>query len=115
MTTYANVVPLYLELANIGKEGSAWKVRIKNTTDRTVTVYYNTKMCTESDAKNWTNLKDVSSFTLAAGATKTVVISERFLATSIAVSFYSNSTRYISYANGLSANGGINVMYNKTK
>ena len=91
MTMRSNLLPLYLGLANSGKSGSAWKIRITNPTDHTITVYYNTKMCTEADAKNWTNLRDVSSFTLAAGASKTVTISERFLATSIAISFYSGS------------------------
>ena len=113
MTLHRNTLPLYMGLANSGKSGSAWKITITNTTAQTVTVYYNTKMCTEADAKNWTNLRDVSSFTLAAGASKTVTISERFLATSIAISFYSGSTRYISYANSLNTSGGINVMYNK--
>lgn len=113
MTVHRNTLPLYLGLANSGKSGSAWKITITNTTDQSVTVYYNTKMCTEADAKNRTNLKDISGFTLAAGASKTVTISERFLATSIAVSFVSGGYRYVSYANSLNTSGGINVMYNK--
>jgi hypothetical protein len=69
-------------------------------------------MCNEGDAKNWTNLSNVKSFTLAAGATKQLSVSTNFFATCVAFSYYSNGKRVISYANGLNTSGAINVMTN---
>ena len=112
MSCHSNSLTLYLGLANAGKSGNAWKIQITNMTDEKLTVQYNSKMCTESDGKNWTGLVDLKTITLEAGETKTVIISERLFATSIAVSFAKGSYRYVSYANSLNTSGLIKVMYN---
>ena len=112
MSCHSNSLTLYLGLANAGKSGNAWKIQITNMTDEKLTVQYNSKMCTESDGKNWTGLVDLKTITLEAGETKTVIISERLFATSIAVSFAKGSYRYVSYANSLNTSGFIKVMYN---
>ena len=69
-------------------------------------------MCNFGDAKNWTGLVDVAYIDLSAGATHNVKISENFFATSIAVSYVSGTSRYITYANELDTNGKIQIFYN---
>ena len=102
----------YLSISNAGKSGNTWKINITNPLNFGITVYYNKKMCSENDAKQWTGLKDIQVFSLGAGQTIQVTIQENFFATSIAVSYYSNGRRLITYANGLTKSGGINVMTN---
>lgn len=106
---------LYLDFENVGKSGSAWLIKITNTTTSTFTVEYNSKMCTESDGKNWTGLADIKKITLKGGESVTVKISERLFATSITASYVFDGVRYVSYANSLNTSGGIKVMYYAVK
>lgn len=101
----------YLSITNQGYS-NGWKIRIYNPLNTSITVYYNSKMCNETDAKNWSGLKDVKSFTLAAGASVEKTIQENLFATSITISYIRNGERLITYANGLNSNGAISVMYN---
>lgn len=104
----------YLSLSNAGKSGSAWNIRVTNNSDKSVVVQYNTKMCNKGDAAAWTGLQDVASFTLAAHATKTVSVQTNWFATSIAFSYiHGDGTRVITYADGLSTNGAMNVMHSQ--
>lgn len=104
---------IYLLLDNMGKSGGSWNIKITNILDYTVKVYYNTKMCNKGDAQNWTGLKDVDSFDLSSGASIKKSIKTNVFATSITVSYIAaDETRVITYANNLSSDGGIKVMYN---
>lgn len=96
----------YGDIALVGKNGNKWLIKIRNTYGETKTVQYNTKMCFENDAKNWSGLNDVSTFSLAPGQEKTVSITENFMADSIAIRFWGTK---IIYANQLNANGSMNV------
>lgn len=103
----------YLSLINSGKSGSTWKIKIYNPTSSGKTVYYNSKMCFENDAKNWSGLSDVKSVYIPANTYVTVYISTNVFATCITTSYInSNGVRVISYANGLNTSDAINVMYN---
>ncbi len=100
----------YLPIQNMGKSGINWVIKITNPTISSVTVYYNSKMCNFSDAKNWTNLSNIKSITLSAGSYRTVLISENWFATSITTSYISsNGIKLISYANNLNSNGSMSV------
>ncbi len=101
----------HLDISNTGKSGSSWKIKVENLSETTVTVYYNSKMCFESDAKNWTSLTDIEYVSIAAGKSTTLYISENVFATSIALSYIFDDVRYITYANQLLSSGGMNVMY----
>ena len=60
---------------------------------------YNTKMCFEDDAKNWTGLNDPGEVeTISAYGSKSVDVSENWFATCVAFSFQRNGKRYITYA-----------------
>lgn len=108
------IIYQYLSLSNAGKSGSAWNIRVTNNSDKSVVVQYNTKMCNKGDAAAWTGLQDVASFTLAAHATKTVSVQTNWFATSIAFSYiHGDGTRVITYADGLSTNGAMNVMHSQ--
>ncbi len=115
MTYESDWRQLYLNLENVGKSGSAWLIKITNTTTSTFTIEYNSKMCTESDGKNWTGLADIKKITLKGGESVTVKISERLFATSITASYVFDGVRYVSYANSLNTSGGIKVMYYAVK
>lgn len=115
MSVYDNSKPVYkyLSISNAGKSGSAWKINIYNPTSSGFTVYYNAKMCNVGDAQNWSALNDEKSIYLDGNVTKQVTISENWFAAYIAISYkHSNGTRLITYANGLTTGGGINVMTN---
>ena len=107
------------EISNVGKvnfvdifgqDQHKWQIKIRNTHDETRTYAYNTKMCFNEDAKNWTSLTDVKFVRLKSGETKIVEIESNYAATSIAISSVKGSTRYICYADNLWFNS--NVLYN---
>lgn len=104
---------VYLDITNVEKSGSIWKVSVENFTDSSVTVFYNSKMCYFSDAQNWTGLKDIRYDTLPANSTKIYTISENTSSTSIALSYIKNDVRYITYADKLNESGGVRAGYNK--
>ena len=112
----AQWVESFLIIENLGKSGTKWSIKITNNSSTAVTVYYNKKMCYLTDAKNWTGLKDVNKtpIEIISGGSATVTISENWFATSITVSYVtSDGVRRITYADGLTTSGGMNVKTNK--
>ena len=107
------VVYTYLTIENKGKSGGTWTIKITNPLSKGITVEYNSKMCNYGDARDWTGLKDVKSVYIPANGSTQVSISENWFATSIAISYLSNGNRLISYADGLNANGTMDVYHNK--
>ena len=103
--------PAYLDLVNLGKENGCWKIRIINTVDTKMTITYNKKMCYAGDAQKWQGLVDTEEIVLKPEESVDVLISENWFATSVAASWVINDVRYITYANGLSADGGISKKY----
>lgn len=94
----------YLRVENLGKNGSAWNIKISNYGSKEETVIYNQKMCNGGDAANWTGLKDIAYVNLPAnGGSAVVTISENAFATHVAICKTSGLYRYITYANDLSA------------
>lgn len=91
----------------IGKDADTWLIGLTNNTGSNCTFYYNTKMCFEGDAKNWTSLSDIQEIYLENGATTVypLRISENGTATSIAISYMDGVYRKIFYANNLDASG----------
>ena len=83
--------------------GDRWQVRIYNKSDTARLILYSNKMCVQTNAKNWTNLSNLSTVNIPANSYATVTISEKFLCGYIAVSYHTNGHRYITYANGLQA------------
>ncbi len=103
----------YLEITNMGKSSGKWRIKIKNVSNTTITVEYNELMCFLDDAENWTDLDDVNNdYDLDPGESITVTISENWFATSIAVSYVTNGTRKITYADNLKSSGAISIYYN---
>lgn len=82
--------------------GSNWQVRIHNNTGSSRTVYYNSKMAFNNDAKNWTSsLKNIKSVTISSGSYKKVSIDTNWFATDITTSILVSGKRYVTYANSL--------------
>lgn len=106
--TYEISMPYYdfLGLDIVSKSGSTWSIRITNPSSVTLNVNYNSKMCFNGDAENWTGLKDVETVTISAYGSAVVQISENWFATSIVASYTNTKEnfRIISYANHLDAN-----------
>ena len=92
-----------LDIEYMGKTNGKFKLRIYNKTGSTQEVYYNSKKCFKDDAKNWKNLSDYQNnhFSLQNGKSKDVLISSNWFADAFAVSFVSNSKRYITYASDI--------------
>lgn len=101
----------YNNLELIGKDNNAWILSVKNGSE-TRTLEYNKKMCNESDAINWTNLKDLSSKrTLAPYKEEIIRIYENYYATHIALRLYSSSKEQRYYINNLNSDTTMNVNY----
>ena len=94
----------FLDISIVNKSGSTWTIRVVNDTGATRTVYYNSKMCFEDDAKTWTSLNDIKSIYLSSGSSATVQISTNWFATTVAFSYISGSNRYITYGLNLKTN-----------
>ena len=71
--------------------------RITNNDKVAHNVYYNSKKCNQSDAKNWTGLSDIKSTTVYADGRTTVTINSNWFADSETCSFTTSSYRYITY------------------
>ena len=65
-----------LNLSVNSKNGSIWSININNPTSHLREVYYNSKMCNFSDARDWTNLKDIETIIIYPYQTKMVTIRE---------------------------------------
>ncbi len=105
--------PSYLILTNKGFEDGKWKIQITNPNSFAISADYNTLMCFNDDARDWKNLNNTDSIDIPEEGCGEVYISPNWFATSIAISYVQESRRYISYADGLSADGKINVMYSQ--
>ena len=103
----------YLELSNLKKNGNKWSVVVTNTSEDNIVLEYNSKLCFEDDAKNWTGLKDIKKISLSPGESTTIIILENWFATTMALSYVNNSRiRVITYANNLNFNGQMSIMNN---
>ena len=91
----------------IGKDNSnTWLVQLTNKTGSKQKFEYNSKMCFEGDAKNWTGLNDKMSLTLNNNETNSLIrITQNGFADYITISYVSGNTRYVFYANNLSPSG----------
>lgn len=102
LTTYTNTVTVYhecLEITSASFSSGKWHVTVHNPNSYSVSLEYNTKMCFEDDAKNWTGLNDPGEVeTISAYGSTSVDVSENWFATCIAFSFQRNGKRYITYA-----------------
>ena len=112
LDSYASTAPTHsyvqygMKVGIIGKDGSTWMLEITNNTGAACKFYYNEKMCSATDAQNWTGLSDIKQTEiLQNGETVQIEISENGFATSIAISYISNNTRYIFFADDLDAEG----------
>lgn len=105
--------PSYLILTNKGYVDGKWKIQITNPNSFEITVDYNTLMCFNADARDWKNLNNTDSIDIPEEGCGEVYIFPNWFATSIAISYVQESRRYISYADGLSSDGSINVMYSQ--
>lgn len=99
----------YLPLQNVGHSGG-WQIKVTNITNGPIDIEYNTKMCFENDAKNWSGLKDISYIRLYPGQSQVVTVKTNWAATTVAFSYIDyNGNRIISYGNKLSKSGNISV------
>lgn len=103
----------FLRLKTISKSNSVWTIEVKNPNSTPVEFIYNKKMCHFDDAKNWTNLTDVSYKTVSGNSTEIVTISENLFATSVSFSFFNGETKYMIFGDGLSDNGMIDFRINQ--
>lgn len=92
------------EISNVARPSNyAWSIKIRNTHSEGRTYAYNSKMCYEGDAKNWTGLTDVKYIWLEPNTSTIVDIEGHLSATHIAVSSTFGDTRHILYATHLYA------------
>jgi len=102
-----------MEVRLIGKDNTTWLFQLTNKTGSKQKFEYNSKMCFEGDAKNWTGLNDKKSITLNDKETNSLIrISEYLFADYITISYVSGDTRYVFYANNLSPSGTLNPKSN---
>ena len=97
------------------KTNGKWNLRIFNETNSTKNIVYNKKMCFLNDAKNWTNLTNVSEPEIVYSYHyMDATISENFFADYITASFVvtrlGRNERFITYGNGLNSS---NHSYNE--
>lgn len=109
--TYEIADAHFLALSVINKNNGSWSIKIQNTSDHVLTIYYNSKMCFKDDAQKWINLSNVISIVVSANSSAIVQISENVFATSIAVSYISNGYRLITYADNLSTSNQLKFYY----
>ena len=93
-----------------------WKVQITNPNLYPVQVTYNSKMCFESDAKNYTNLSNLTTIYVSSGSTETVQINGNgtagWITACIEYSINSSKYRRVTCGNGLSGNLTMNTPVN---
>ena len=86
-----------LDARLLSKDGDTWQFRIYNTSNSAITLYYNTKLAFEGDARNWTGLKDITSKTINANSSTVVYVSKNVLADTATFSHVKNGRRYITF------------------
>ena len=94
------------------KDGNKWYFSVTNLFSDDRIIEYNTKMCTGSDAQNWTGLVNTNSFWLYSGKTTIVCIEENGFSTHAAISLKNDDVRNVLYIDQLNADGTMNVQYN---
>lgn len=94
----SRVDTLYPKIFLNSKNGSTWSIGVANISDEDATIEYNTKTCFEGDAMNWTDLKHISSISIAKGSMTTVTVTTNGLAECFTFSRVYNGNRYIGYA-----------------
>lgn len=106
---YDENVPEYVEFELTGKTSAGWQVALINNNEYSIDVAYNTKMCFESDAAEFSDLSDVEVITVSSNGSESVTISENgtagYIAASVGYTLQGNNYRRISYANGLTKSG----------
>lgn len=118
LATYSNN-PKYLKLSLVARSGFIiynWDVKISNPNSFAVQVTYNSKMCFQSDAKNYTGLKDLVTVIIPGNSSVTVRINGNgtagWITTCIDYSCDSANYRRVTCANGLSGNLTMNTPFN---
>ena len=102
-----------MDVAIDRKDGNTWVIYLTNRTGAPQTFEYNSKMCFEGDAKNWTGLNDVNPVSLENGKTSDPIkITENGTATSIAISYMDGNYRKVFYAYDLDASGTMSAFGN---
>lgn len=110
LTSFGNVIYAnYYERNGIKvaidkKVDNTWHLLVINRTGMARKLEYNSKMCFEGDAQNWTGLNDVKETrTLQNGESQPITITENYSATSIAISYMETDGIYrkVFYANEL--------------
>lgn len=108
--------PEYLQLELVSRSGFLfynWKVKITNPNPYDVQVTYNSKMCFEGDAKNYTNLVDLVTITIPKESSKTVDVGANgfagWITFSIDYTYWSTAYRRVTCADGLSGNLTMNT------
>ncbi len=123
MTSYGTYKAIHyytyngIEVAILEKIGGTWVIELTNNTGKPQKFQYNSRMCFEGDAQNWTGLSHVEERFLENGATtvEPIYISEYGTATSITISYMDGIYRKIFYANNLNATTGTMTAKGNTK
>lgn len=90
----------------LGKKGGTWLVDLTNNTGEDRIFEYNSRMCFDGDAKNWSGLSHIKTVNIKKGSSCFIEITEYLMATSIAISYEDGSAgRCIFYAFNLNTNG----------
>ncbi|MBP5091774.1 MAG: hypothetical protein J6328_04375 [Bacilli bacterium] len=97
--------PITLKVAS--KSGDYWNIRLFNRGGEVLTVFYNEKMCFLDDAKYWRNLRNVKSIEVQPYLFTHISIKTNFFATAITTSIIAGKTRFVTYADNLSASGSL--------
>ncbi len=88
-----------------GRYQNKWVLWVYNFTSTPRTIIYNSKMCFESDAENWSNLNDIDTTPVSIYNFTTIYIQDNFFAGAVAMSYlettYSFQERKITYGNQL--------------
>ncbi len=95
----------YLTLVNNNKYNDTWYIKVYNFSSNTITIYYNQKLCFNSDARNWQNLNHIQTTTISPYTYTTIGVQENGLGTTAAVSYIKDGKRIISYAYQLNTDG----------
>ena len=119
---YSSSDPAYLRIGIDGKNGNAWTVSFYNDNDYDVNFVWNNKMCSLQDARNLSNLADITAHYIAARGKWTTAVEANGSATAVVGAITkkdgSKGKRYISYADGLVKNGNVcksNKVHNETQ
>lgn len=115
MTTVGNTKNSYLysrygmNIDVVCRNSNGYVVKLTNNTGAERKFVYNSNLAFFDDAKNWTNLTDIKVTDLIQPNESCIVeISENGFATTMAISYMINDSRYIFYADNLTTSGTLN-------